>query len=231
MNENIVLELKNVSFSYNKERKILSKANASFNKGSINGIVGLSGSGKTTLIRLINGSLIKDGTYDYSGKIEVFSENIKSKNDINRIVGTVYQDPDNQIIFTKVIDEVVFSMENYNKTVSYMTMKLKEVLELLGIDYLKLRDPNQLSGGEKQLVVLASILTLDVEILVLDECMTGVSLVSRKKVLNIIKKLKEQGKCIIMVEHDFENLTDANKIYELNQGLLSQKEYKELIKG
>jgi len=231
MNENIVLELKNVSFSYNKDREILSKANATFNKGSINGIVGLSGSGKTTLIRLINGSLIKDGSYDYLGKIKVFSKNIKSKNDINRIVGTVYQDPDNQIIFTKVIDDVVFGMENYNKTVSYMDVKLKEVLELLGIDYLKLRDPNQLSGGEKQLVVLASILTLDVEILVLDECMTGVSLVSRKKVLNIIRKLKEQGKCIIMVEHDFENLTDANKIYELNQGLLIQKEYMELIKG
>lgn len=231
MNENTALELKNVSFSYNKDREILSQANAIFNKGSINGIVGLSGSGKTTLIRLINGSLIKDGKYDFQGLIKVFSTDIKIKKDINRSIGTVYQDPDNQIIFTKVIDEVVFGMENHNKSVGYMDNKLIEVLTLLGIDYLKLRDPNYLSGGEKQLVVLASILTLDVEILVLDECMTGVSLTSRQKVLDIIKQLKEQGKCIIMVEHDFENLIDASRIYELNKGLLIQKKYKELVKG
>lgn len=231
MDENPVLELENVSFSYHKNREILSKANASFNKGSINGIVGLSGSGKTTLIRLINGSLIRDGVYDFQGSIKVFEKDIKTQKDINRFIGTVYQDPDNQIIFTKVIDEVVFGMENYNKSSSYMDTKLVEVLELLGIDYLKLRDPNQLSGGEKQLVVLASILTLDVEILVLDECMTGVSYNSRLKVLEIIKKLKDQGKCIVMVEHDYENLLDTNKIYELHKGLLIEKEYKELTKG
>lgn len=231
MSEDLVLELQNISFSYNYNRDILSLANASFNKGSINGIVGLSGSGKTTLIRLINGSIIKDGVYDYSGDIYVLSENIKDHSELNRYIGTLYQDIDNQIIFTNVVDEAVFGMENYNKSVEYMDSKLHEVFELLGIDYLKLRDPNQLSGGEKQLVVLASILTLDVEILILDECMTGVSVESRKKVLQVINKLKNQGKCIIMVEHDFENLVDASKIYEIDNGKLSLIDYKELVKG
>lgn len=231
MSNNTVLELNNVSFSYHNNKDILLKANADFKKGTINGIVGLSGSGKTTFIRLVNGSLIKDKAYEYDGDILVFNKNIKTHKDINRFIGTLYQDTDNQIIFTKVIDEAVFGMENYNKTLLYMDNKLKEVLNLLGIDYLKLRDPNQLSGGEKQLVVLAAILTLDVEIIILDECMTGVSTSSRKKVLQVISELKAQGKCIIMVEHDFENLINADKIYEIDNKKLICIDYNKLIKG
>jgi len=231
MAKNIVLELKNISFSYNKNKQILTEANAEFSKGTINGIVGLSGSGKTTLIRLINGSLFKEHNYDYLGDIKVLSEDIKTHKDLNRFIGTLYQDSDNQIIFTKVIDEVVFGMENYNKSIPYMNNKLKDVLDLLGIDYLRLRDPNQLSGGEKQLVILAAILTLDVEILILDECMTGVSISSRKKVLQVINELKAQGICIIMVEHDFENLINADVIYEIENKKLRLVEYSELVKG
>ena len=221
MNKNRALELVNVSFSYNENREILSKVNATFNKGSMTGIVGLSGSGKTSLIRLMNASLLKEGQYDFQGSIKLMSKDIREEKNVNRLIGSVYQDPDNQIIFTKVLDEIVFGMENKNKSHAYMETKLGQVLKLLAIEDLKLQDPNQLSGGEKQLLVLASILALDVDILILDECMTGVSLSSRQKVLSIIKDLRDQGKCIIMIEHDFENLVDADQIYELKKGALT----------
>lgn len=227
---NTILELNNVSFEYNSNKEILRDTSVSFDQGTINGIVGLSGSGKTTLIRLINGSLIKDHQYEYQGEVLLYNKELRKHSDINRYVGTVYQDPDNQIIFTRVIDEVVFGMENHNKDYSYIHDELLRVLDLLGISHLKLRDPNQLSGGEKQLVVLASILTLDVDVIILDECMTGVSQKSRLKVLEIVKKLRNQGKCILMIEHDFENLSFADSIYEISNYTLNLTSYVDLLK-
>lgn len=217
MTNMFAIELKDVSFSYNKHRRILKDISLSVKPGDIVGIMGPSGEGKTTLLRLINGTFHREEKYHLSGHIELMGKSILDHgNQLYRRVGTIYQDPDNQIIFTNVIDEIVFGMENHHYCKEEMDRKLKEILDLLDIRHLVDRNPNNLSGGEKQLVVLASILCLDVDILLLDEAFAAVDSEREPLIMDTIHMLaKEENKAIIMVEHDMKHLEIADKIYLL----------------
>jgi energy-coupling factor transport system ATP-binding protein len=216
------INLKNIYFSYRKNRSILEDVSFSVGKGKIVGIVGPSGEGKTTLIRLINGTFHKEEKYNLSGEAELLGKSILEHGEmLYQKVGTIYQNPDNQIIFTNVIDEVTFGMENHQYSKEKMDDKLEEILTLLDIKHLAGRNPNHLSGGEKQLVVLASILCLDVEILLLDEAFAAVDSKRETMITDVIKKLAhEQNKTIVMVEHDMKHLEIADDIYRLEGGRL-----------
>ena len=208
------VELKQVSFGY-RNRKIFDAVNMVIEPGSTVGIVGLSGSGKTSLIRLINGALQREGRHGYEGEVLIKGQDTLKYDHLNRVIGTVYQDIDSQLIFNTAIDEIVFGMENYGYSKRVMTEKVDEMTETLGIEHLLYQNPNNMSGGEKQLVVLASLLCLEVEILILDEAMSGVDQGTREKVLSVLKTLKEKGVTIIMVEHDYSNLNNADVIYRI----------------
>lgn len=213
----VAIDLKQVSFSYNKHRSILNDINFSVKSGEIAGIIGPSGEGKTTLLRLINGTFHKEEKYRLSGQITLMGKSIEAYgSQLYRTVGTIYQDPDNQIIFTDVMDEIVFGMENHQYAKERMDHKLYEILDLLDIRHLAYRNPNNLSGGEKQLVVLASILCLDVDILLLDEAFAAVDSDREPLIMDIIHNLaKQQNKAIVMVEHDMKHLEIADNIYQL----------------
>lgn len=124
--------------------------------------MGSSGSGKSTLLKIINGTI---DTSKLQGDYRR-PDNVR--------FGSVYQNLDNQIIFPNVLDELVFGMENLCFSKKQMDEKLLNVTQLLGIDHLLSEETRHLSGGEKQLVIMASILCLDVEVLILDECLSQV---------------------------------------------------------
>lgn len=208
------VELQQVSFSYHK-KQILKEASMVAYKGEAVGIVGLSGSGKTTLIRLINGAMAREGRYKHEGRILILGQEADRIEHLNQSIGTVYQDTDSQILFTSVVDEIVFGMENHCYDKALMETRLQEVTDLLGIDHLLDKNPNQLSGGEKQLVVLASLLCLDVAILILDEALAGVDSPSRAKVLEVIEDVKGKGKTVLMIEHNPDNLRVADRVYRV----------------
>lgn len=212
--EKPAIQLNQVSFAYGS-KLILDQCNMSVATGQVVGLVGLSGSGKTTLMRLINGAMTREGHYTYTGEIIIEGKDVRSIQHLNRSIGTVYQDTDNQLIFTTVIDEIVFGMENYALSKEVMTKRLKEVTETLGLESLLEKNPNNLSGGEKQLVVLASILCLEVNIIFLDECMSGVDQGTRAIILAMIDKLKKKKVTVIMIEHDFDNLALADLVYKI----------------
>jgi len=216
------IELNNVKFSYNKNRVILDDISLKVKQGEIIGIIGPSGEGKTTLLRLINGTFNRGDKYQLDGEIKLLDVEILDYGDqLYQKVGTIYQNPDNQIIFTNVIDEIVFGMENHQYSKDLMDEKLDEILGLLDIWHLVKRNPNNLSGGEKQLIVLASILCLDVDILLLDEAFAAVDAERENLIIDVIKKLaKEKNKTIIMVEHDMSHLTIADNVYKLLEGKL-----------
>ena len=213
-NRTPAIEFKQVSFGYGN-KPILEQSDITINQGDIVGIVGLSGSGKTTMIRLINGAMIREGHHDYTGEILVQGNEIKSVKHLNRLIGTIYQDTDNQLIFTTVIDEIVFGMENYQLAKEEMNRRLTEVTASLGIKHLLNENPNNLSGGEKQLVVLASILCLEVKILILDESMAGVDRLTRQVIVKMIDGLKKNDVTVIMIEHDYDNLEGADVVYKI----------------
>lgn len=197
-----------------------------FYPGQITGIVGLSGSGKSTLLRLINGSLKMEKWPGASGAVLIEGKDRKdwTFDDLVQKMGTVYQDPDCQILFSHVEDEWVFGMENYQLSSAEMDARMNEVCDLLQIHHLRHRDPNQLSGGEKQLVILASILCLEAEILVLDECMAQVDAKGRRLIFQALQRLKAAGKTLILVEHEEDNLQIADRIYRVRkQKLVEEK--------
>lgn len=217
-------KLEHLSFKYKKSsRAILSDITCEIPKGEITGIMGPSGAGKTTLIRLLNGVISLEDHKGAEGDIFLLGKKLRDmpKHHVFLNVGTVLQDPDTQIIFTNVEDELAFGMENYCIEPQLIERKITEIVGLLGIEALRHRDPNTLSGGEKQLVILAAILCLDVEIIILDECMSQVDQSGRKRILALIQKLQNQGKTILMIEHEIENLSLASSILYLSEGRLS----------
>ncbi len=210
--EDYLIKLDSLSLAYNKKRAILEDVSIGFKQGHITAIIGESGSGKSTLLKLINGSLGKEDVYKYEGNIYIDGKSLIEDSSYKKKVGTVYQNPDNQIVFTNVEDELIFGMENYNMSKEEMDKKLDYVTKDLNIKHLLERNPHELSGGEKQLVILGAIMCLDVEILILDECMAQIDSEGKKLIKKTITNLKNEGKTIIMVEHEYENLDIADEI-------------------
>lgn len=212
-----MIAVRHLNFRFQQERPLFSDAGVVFERGMISGIFGKSGCGKSTLLRLINGSVSLDQGLDSNGEICIDGRPIETMKSggVHQLMGTVYQDPDCQILFSHVEDELVFGMENHQLSKAEMERRLKEVGDLLKIHHLMDRNPNHLSGGEKQLVIIASILCLNVEVILLDECMAQVDEIGRKRIADALIRLRDQGKTIVMVEHERENLAIADRLYRV----------------
>jgi len=218
-----MLELKDLSIQYKSQSEpIISDVNLTLLPGTITSIVGLSGCGKTTLLSGINGVL----KYDHKGKVlgEVLLNKtpIQSQSvmEISKYIGTVYQDPDTQIVFSSVYAELSFALENYCYSIEDIQVIIEQVASSLKIEHLLDRNPNELSGGEKQLVVLAAIMVLEPDVLLLDEIMAQVDDKGSELIKERIIELKNKNKIILMIEHDFEHLDIANQVLVLRNGNL-----------
>lgn len=216
------IEIKDFSLKFN-DRVIFDNINKVIKKGVITGVTGLSGVGKTTLMRAINGNINNDANVQIIGQVLLYNYDTKNTESIQkkRLIGTVYQDPDTQIVFPNVLDEITFGMENYCYSKEKMDRKLKWITDVLDIQHLLSRNSNKLSGGEKQLIVLASILCLEPKILLLDECISQVDEKGRERVKQVLAGLKDKDTTIIMVEHNNENLDIADEILVLENGKLN----------
>lgn len=217
------LETKSLSFKYDpKGPFILKDINLKLNKGEIIGIVGLSGSGKSTLIQIINGVIPKRIPGFMEGSVYLNGENVADKelSYLAREIGTIFQDPDCQILFPCAEDEMAFGPENLCYDPVSILTRIYETTKVLDIEPLRYRNPNTVSGGEKQIIALASVMTLNVGIMIFDESMSFIDENGRKLIKSAIQKLKTQGKSIIMVEHDLSNLEVADHIYLLKNGTL-----------
>lgn len=208
----MMIELKDLSFSYKKAQPLIKSINLKIDEGDHIGIMGPSGCGKSTLLKIINGTIEEESV---KGKLY-------RKDELS--FGSVYQNLDNQIIFPNVIDEIVFGMENMCYTKEMMDNKLSEVSKLLSIEHLLSEETRHLSGGEKQLLIMASILCLDVDVLILDECMSQVDEKGRLLIMKALSNLKSKGKTIIMVDHEDKHLKQVDKLFRFNQGSLTLDE-------
>jgi energy-coupling factor transport system ATP-binding protein len=216
--KNCEVELNNISFKFKSGKKIFEDLDLCINKGQIIGIMGKSGAGKSTLLKLINGLIPKRIQGSIEGNILIKGNNIKemSLSEVSLMVGTVFQNPDDQIVFPVVEDEIAFGLENLCYPKEYILEKIDNVLHMMGIKHLRDRNPNNLSGGEKQLVNIASILAMGVDIILLDESLSFLDNDGKDRVKNALSEIKTANKTIVMVDHDYENLNIADKIYLLD---------------
>lgn len=219
----IPLIVEDLSFKY-RERAGAAIHHISFeaNPGEILLIAGASGCGKTTLVRCINGLIPRSYKGELSGKISIFGEDVKAwkLSQISQKVGTVLQDPDRQILGTKVVNEVAFGLENLGMPRPEILARVGEALDFLKIPHLRERETFSLSGGEKQKVALAGVLAMRPSILLLDEPLASLDPASAQEALDMVRLLANQGMTILLVEHRVEDVLriKPDRVMYMNAG-------------
>ncbi|HVN70396.1 MAG TPA: ABC transporter ATP-binding protein [Desulfomonilia bacterium] len=200
-----IYELSTVSFRYLAAIPALENINLLIYPGESLSILGSNGSGKSTLLHILDGLI-----FPSSGVIKAFSETLteeKLETDSFRHlfrsrVGFVFQNPDIQLFCPKVYDEIAFGPLQLGLPTGEVMKRVDDVLEMLGISSLKDRTPNQLSGGEKKRVAIASVLSLNPQVLLLDEPTSSLDLRTRHWLIGLIGELRKAGKTIITTTHD-----------------------------
>ncbi|MBD3181779.1 ATP-binding cassette domain-containing protein [Candidatus Poribacteria bacterium] len=215
------IEIQNLSFTYsNDDKKALDDVNFKLNKGEMVVIMGKSGAGKSTFCRCLNGVIPKFQKGDFSGKITVLGEPTKDKRiyEIARNVGLVFQDFEPQLFSTSVELEVAFGPENLSLPREEISKRIKYALHTTGLEGFENRQPYNLSGGEKQRLAIASILSIRPKILVLDEPTTDLDPQGRYDIITSLKKLRTESVSLILVEQDAEDVIAADRIVIMDAG-------------
>ena len=216
-----ILSCKNVAFKYNESTDYaLSDCTFSVKKGEKIMLCGASGSGKSTLLRLLKRELSPRG--ELSGNITLMGMDRRELSDRESAekIGFVMQNPDSQTVCDKVSAELAFGLESFGVKSGEIQSRVGEMAAFFGIEPLYDRDISTLSGGQKQLVALCSVMVTDPDILLLDEPTAQLDPVAARELLGILDRLnKEMGVTIIIAEHDPEELFDScDKILYLAKG-------------
>lgn len=216
-----IIELKNVSFSYNKDTdaQIDAVKNVSFsiNEGEFVALLGHNGSGKSTIAKLLNGLLLpSSGSILIDGKD---TSNEKNLFEIRSKLGIVFQNPDNQMVTTIIEDDVAFGPENLGLPPEEIRNRVDWALKSVGMYEYREGTPHRLSGGQKQRVAIAGVLAIMPKIIVLDEATSMLDPIGRKEVLKVITRLNKENKMtVIMITHYMEEAALADRIIVMNDG-------------
>ena len=214
LEENKILEVKDLSFSYLNGAQIFNQANLSVFSNDRLGLWGPNGSGKTTFFRLLTGlDKAQQGEILFNGKLCATKKDFEA---LRLKVGLVLQHPDDQLFFPEVIEDVAFGPLNQGLTQQEAKEKSVKILEKLGIAHLAHSLSFKLSGGQKKLVTLASVLSMDPEMLLLDEPTNGLDTKSRERLIDVIKEIEVP---MIIVSHDPDVLRlTANRFETIEEG-------------
>lgn len=195
----VLLQVKNLNYSYNHEKRTLNNINLDIYKGQKIAVLGSNGAGKSTFFLNLNGVLTPE-----SG--EIFYKNIKiSKKNLNELrknVGIVFQDADNQIIASSVLAEVSFGPMNLKLSKEEVKERVYEALEYMNINHLKDRPPHYLSGGEKKRVSIADIIAMKSEVIVFDEPTASLDPLNVEILEDVLEKLSDEEKTLLISTHD-----------------------------
>jgi len=202
-----ILKCGNINFHYNKTHKALDNISLSIKKGEIFSIIGSNGSGKSTLLHILSGLLSAEtGNVHYKGNL-ISEESLKNEA-FNRYfrgsLGYIFQNSDSQLFCPTVLDELIFGPLQMGIEKELAFSQAEEVMQMLNIECLRNRPTYMLSGGEKKRVAIASVLTMNPEVLLLDEPMSGLDPKSRSYFIELIFQLNEAGKTIIIATHHLE---------------------------
>ena len=208
-----MLEIKNLNYSYLDGKKALKNINIKVDSNETIGIVGANGAGKSTLIKTIVGIFLTD-----QGEIIVDGEKVTKKtlNSIRKKVGVVFQNPDDQLFMNKVYDDIAFGPRNYKLNEEKVKEKVDKVMKELNIENLKDRSPNNLSGGEKRKVAIATVLSMEPSIILFDE---PTSFLDAKGKRMLIETLKNINTTKIIATHDLDMVKDiCERVIVLKEG-------------
>lgn len=217
-----MIKIENLSFKYKGDTKnILEDVNLEIKDGEVISIIGKNGTGKSTLIRLMAG-LIRPS----KGKIFVDNINVNDKKmfkEVRKKIGIVFQNPDNQILFNRVYDDVNFALKNLDLDNS--EERIRSSLKKVDMEKFEDSDTYQLSLGQKQRINIASVLAVKPRYIILDEPTTMIDSKGKEKIYEIIKELKKEGFTIIYVTNNINEILISDRII-----MMENKKIKSIFK-
>lgn len=217
-----LIQVKDVSYSYQRSGNLqgsraLDKVSLAVNRGEFVAVVGPNGSGKSTLAKHLNGLLLP-------GEGQVLVDEMDTRDearvwDIRRIVGMVFQNPDNQLVGTTVEEDVAFGPENLGVEPAEIRQRVNQALDLVGMGSFKEHQPHRLSGGQKQRVAIAGALAMQPRCLVLDEATAMLDPRGRKLALDTVRQLnREQGLAVVLITHFMDEAVLADRVVVMDEG-------------
>ena len=202
MQKKTVLEVHDLSFSIGKEHQILRDVSFSIDQGDFLVLSGKNGAGKSILMRCLKGLLQPDG-----GTITIDGQDLTGRpKKRNRSVGLVFQDADTQLVGQTVERDILFGLENLNIPLKERTIRMQQVIHLLGLSPLLHQRPRTLSGGERRRLAIAGVLVMQPHVLMLDEPFANLDYPGIVQVLESLVALKKQGTTILVATHEIEKL-------------------------
>lgn len=207
----LLFTVQNVSYDYIPGYPVLSKVNLDIYHGESLVILGANGSGKSTLLKLLSGL-----HYPTAGLISAFGQELNEKSlenpdflqSFRQKVGFIFQNSDAQLFSATVYDELAFAPLQAGLSSDIVAKRVEDTANLLGIDHLLERPPYRLSGGEKKKVALASVLSVNPEVLFLDEPTNGLDPRTQYWLVEFLIALKSAGKTVITATHDLSIVED-----------------------
>ena len=223
-----MIDIQALTFTYKDETApALENITLSVPEGGFLGIIGPAGAGKTTLARAIGGIVPHHYPGDYYGSVKVDGlDTIDNRlTDLSRIVGTVFQDVDSQIISSVVEDELLYGMENFGIPHDEIPRRMEFALKQVGIESLRERTIASLSGGQRQKVAIASVIALRPKVLVLDEPTGELDPASSRQIFTLLKTLNEEyGITVVIIEQKIMLLCEfARQLMVLDHGRIFVK--------
>lgn len=220
-----IIEFNNVSFVYDVDEEeeqvesvpALFGVNLEINKGEFVAVLGHNGSGKSTLAKLCNA--IYEPTCGAVTVKGIQATDEDKADEIRRIVGMVFQNPDNQIVATIVEDDVAFGPENLGVEPKEIRRRVDEALKAVNMYELRHREPHKLSGGQKQRVAIAGVIAMQTECIVLDEPTAMLDPMGRAEVMQTVRRLnKELGITVVLVTHFMDEAVQADRVVVMDSG-------------
>ena len=181
-----MIEFQNVSFSYG-DTPVVENLSFSIGKGETVGLIGANGAGKSTIMKLMLGLVTGEGRITVDG-LPMDRQNIPA---IRQKIGFVLQDSDNQMFMPTVYEDMIFGPRNYGLSKEETEKRVDGVLAQLGLQELKHRHNHKISGGEKRMAAIATILAMEPEMILMDEPSTALEPVNRRTVINTINRLPQ----------------------------------------
>ena len=198
-----MIEFQNVSFSYEKKRPVLRDISFRIETGEAVGLIGANGAGKSTVMKVLLGLLdVQEGTVLVDGvRVEK-----KTLPEIRRKLGFVLQNSDNQMFMPTVYEDMIFAPLNYMLSREEAEARVDAALETLGMQELKHRHNHKISGGEKRMAAIATILAMDPQAILMDEPTSALDPYNRRIVINTIRSLKQTK---LITSHDLDMILDT----------------------